>query len=116
MISNYREKWFNRPLEQWLADTIREARRDAVSLQQIYGALSDDFNISTDGFDEAALYVLNSMFKSGIFPVVSVVGGGWVKDQGFIDVSETEARNIMAAVKNEPELATFAGIWLGIPD
>lgn len=108
-----RERWFNRSLDQWVDDTTQEAKRDCVSLQQVYGALADDFNLHGADFEMAVLHVLKQIFESGIAPVVQDVNGGLARDMAFTGSPEKMAIDVIALVKGDPELASFSGIWLG---
>jgi hypothetical protein len=112
---NRTERWFNRTLEQWTLDTTTEAMKDCVSLQQVYGGLSDDFGVSSEDLETEVFEVLEKMFRSGIMPVVQGVGGKLSKDPQFTGSAEVMARQIIKAVRDDPELATFTGMWLGTP-
>lgn len=113
-MTDFREKWFNRSLDQWLADVIREAHRDMISLHQIYGSLSDDFMIPKERLNQLLFYILKQILNSNIYPVIQKEGGLLSKDPIFTGSPEMVAQMIITMVEDDPELATFlSGIWLG---
>jgi hypothetical protein len=111
-MTQHREKWFGRSLNEWLCDTIKEGRRDCISLQQVYWTLKDDFSLPAKDFENSFQEALVKIFSAGIAPL-TVENGTWVLDPKFAGPPEAMAGAVVMALEHDPELASFTGLWLG---
>jgi hypothetical protein len=112
LMNEYREKWFNRSLDQWLCDTIEDGQRDCISLNQVYRGLKDDFGLPANDLEKTFAEVLLKIFTAGIAPL-TVEDGRWVLDQKYAGAPEAMVDAIVMALEHDPELASFTGLWLG---
>jgi hypothetical protein len=111
-MNEYREKWFNRSLDQWLCDTIEDGQQDCISLDQVYRGLKDDFGLPANDLEKTFAEVLLKIFTAGIAPL-TVEDGRWVLDQKYAGAPEAMVDAIVMALEHDPELASFTGLWLG---
>jgi hypothetical protein len=110
LISERREKWFNRTLADWMADIIHEAGRDMVSAEQIVGGLKDDFGFAGEELLLAEKLVLENLFRSGA-TIAEAQGDPLVLPTDATASPESFADFVISRVSNDPEAATLAGLW-----
>ena len=113
-MSNYRERWFNRSLDEWSHDLVLEASRDAVNTEQVYSALKNDFGMEEE---ESRLYfkkTLKNLINAGAKVVVYDNEGFW-KDPDYHDLAgKEEYEYVVERSLTEECLYPLSGLWLKI--